>query len=64
MKYTLVSQGIAIYETENLQEVVDIARKENEQWYKYVEKCVEEWEPYADNEMFVYDEDGNEINLT
>lgn len=64
MKYTLVSQGIAIYETENLQEAVDIARKGNEEWYKYVEKCVEEWEPYADNEMFVYDENGNEINLT
>lgn len=64
MKYTLVSQGIAIYETENLQEVVDIARRENEQWYEYVDECINNMEPYADNELFVYDEDGNEIDLT
>lgn len=64
MKYTLVTQGYPVYETENRQEAIDIAVKENKSWLKYKQKCLDEGERYADNEMFVYDEDGNEIDLS
>ena len=55
-KYVLVSQGIKIYETYDKKEAERIAKENNKQWRKYVERCIEEHEPYADNEVFVVEE--------
>jgi hypothetical protein len=55
-KYVLVSQGIKIFETYDKQEAEFIMNAANQDWRDYVEKCAEENEPAADNEVFMYEE--------
>lgn len=56
-EYVLVSQGIEIYRTTDKIEAETMMNESNEQCEKYVEKCCEEFEDYADNEVFMYEED-------
>lgn len=56
-KYILVSQGIKIYETLNKTEAEKIMNTSNADWHRYVEECIENFEPYADNEIFMYEEE-------
>lgn len=56
-QYILVSQGIEIYRTEDRKEAERMMNERNAQWREYVERCIEDWEPYADNEVFLYEED-------
>lgn len=58
MKYILVSQGIKIYETYNEQEALKMLYEMNSQWYDYKQNCLDNYEPYSDNEIFMYKEEG------
>ena len=56
-QYVLVSQGIELFRTFNKQEAEEYRDRENTDWYDYREKCAENFEPCADNEVFIYEED-------
>lgn len=53
MKYILVSQGIKIYETYDEQEALKMLYEINNQWYDYKQNCIDNYESYADNEVFM-----------
>ena len=53
----LVSQGIEIYRTKDKEEAENIMKCENESFYNYVQECLDNGEPYADNEIEIYEED-------
>lgn len=57
MKYILVSQGIKIYETYNRQDAIRKLYEMNNQWCDYKRNCLDNYEPYADNEVFMCKED-------
>lgn len=57
MKYILVSQGIKIYETYDEQEAINKLYEINNQWYDYKQNCLDNYELYADNEVFIYEEE-------
>ena len=56
-QYVLVSQGIELFRTFNKQEAEEYRDRENTDWDNYKEKCAENFEPCADNEVFMYEED-------
>ena len=56
-KYTVVSQGIKIYETFDKTKAQEIVNNSNKAWRHYVDRCMEDMEPYADNEIFIYEEE-------
>ena len=55
-KYVFVSQGIKIYETFDKTKAEEIINNSNKEWRHYVERCMENMESYADNEIFMYEE--------
>lgn len=55
-QYVLVSQGIEIFRTDCKEEAESIMNAENEEWYEYVQSCLDEYEPYSDNEIFMCEE--------
>ena len=55
-EYVLVSQGIEIYRTTDKDEVETMMNESNKSWRGYVERCIEESERPADNEVFMYEE--------
>lgn len=57
LKYVVVSQGIKIAEFFNKEVAEAIVKKENEKFYKYRQKCLDSGEIYADNELFLYEEE-------
>lgn len=57
MKYILVSQGIKIYETYDEQEAISKLYEINNQWYSYKQNCIDNYESYADNEVFMHEEE-------
>lgn len=56
-QYVLVSQGIELFRTFDKQEAEEYRDRENANWYDYRERCVENFEPCADNEVFMYEEE-------
>lgn len=56
-EYVLVSQGIEIYRTTDKDEAETMMNESNKRWREYVERCIESFEPYADNEVFMFEED-------
>ena len=56
-EYVLVSQGIEIYRTTDKEEAEMMMNDDNEDWLEYVQRCVDNNEPYTDNEVFMYEED-------
>lgn len=56
-EYVLVSQGIEIYRTKNKDEAQEMMDKSNKDWREYVERCIEEGDRPADNEVFLEEED-------
>ena len=56
-KYVWVSQGIKIGETFDKEEAYAYRDHANEDWEEYVQDCLDNYEPYADNEIFVYEEE-------
>lgn len=55
-EYVLVSQGIEIYRTTDKDEAETMLNESNKSWREYVERCIEEGERPADNEVFMYEE--------
>ena len=55
-KYILVSQGVKIFETYDKQLAEKEMNNMNLSWHEYVQKCMDNFEPYADNEVFMYEE--------
>lgn len=55
-EYVLVSQGIEIYRTTDKEEAEKMMNESNKSWREYVERCIEEGERPADNEVFMYEE--------
>lgn len=56
-EYVLVSQGIEIYRTTDKDEAIKMMNESNKSWRKYVERCIENWERPADNEVFMFEEE-------
>lgn len=56
IQYVLVSQGIEIYRTDNREEAVKQMNTANVEWYEYAQKCLDNNEQYADNEVLMYEE--------
>ena len=56
-KYVLVSQGIKIYETFDKAKAEEVMNNRNKEWRYYVERCIEDMGPYADNESFISEEE-------
>ena len=56
-EYVLVSQDIEIYRTTDKEEAKMMMNDDNEDWLEYVQRCVDNNEPYADNEVEMYEED-------
>lgn len=61
-KFVLVSQGCKLFETDNFLEAFEFYKNSNEEWAEYCRRCAEEYEPCADNEVFMYEEtDGKDV---
>lgn len=56
-KYVLVSQGVKIGETFDKEEAYAYRDHANEDWEEYKQDCLDNYEPYVDNEIFVYEEE-------
>jgi len=56
-QYVLVSQGIEIFRTNDKEFAQKIMNEQNKEYYDYYEKCADNNEPAADNEVFLYEED-------
>ena len=64
--YWFISQGMAIYTTRSKQEAIETVRYENERDMEYIERCIEEYEPYADTSITLYEVElnvGDKFNL-
>lgn len=57
IEYVLVSQGIEIYRTKDKNEANNIMEKNNEEWNEYRQNCIDNYEPYADNEIYICEEE-------
>lgn len=55
--YVLVSQGIEIFRTKDKTEALEIMEQNNKEWYEYCQRCYDNNEPCADNEIFIYEEE-------
>lgn len=60
-EYVLVSQGIECNRSNNPYGIISGAINSNKEYNKYLERCAEEYERSADNEMFVYKEERDDI---
>lgn len=56
-KYILVSQGIKIYETYDKQAAERMTYEANNTWYDYKQECLDNYEPYANNEVEMFEEE-------
>lgn len=64
--YWFVSQGMAIYATRSKDEAIETVKHENEDNMKYIERCIEECEHYADTSITLYEVElnaGDRFNL-
>ena len=48
-EFVLVSQGIEIYRTKSQENAVNIVKKENDEYFDYLQKCYDNYERPADN---------------
>lgn len=63
-QYVLVSQGIEIYRTANKEEAEQMMNESNADWNEYRQRCIEEGEGPADNEVFMFEEETEENMVT
>lgn len=56
-KYVLVSQGIKIFETYDKNEAIAMMCAGNDKWLDYKQECLDNHEPYADNEIEMFEEE-------
>lgn len=55
--YVLVSQGIEIFRTTCKEEAEKIMNESNKEYYDYKQWCEDNYEYYADTEVFMYEEE-------
>lgn len=48
-EFVLVSQGIEIYRTKSQEVAVNMVKKENDEYFDYLQKCYDNYERPADN---------------
>jgi len=56
-EYVLVSQGIEIYRTTDGQYAKEMMDEENKDYYEYAQKCADNFERHADNEIEMFIEE-------
>ena len=61
IKYTVVSQGIAILETMDPEMAFHLKKDSNDEYYDYAQKCEDEREYYADTSCTLYIEEMPDI---
>lgn len=57
IKYILVSQGVKIFETYDKNEAIVMMYNGNKEWLDYKQECLDNHEPYADNEIEMFEEE-------
>lgn len=55
--YVLVSQGVEVMRTKNRADAHIQMKKANDDWYKYAQRCIDNGETYADNEITLFVEE-------
>ncbi len=48
-EFVLVSQGIEIMRTKSQENAINYVKKENDEWFNYKQRCIDNFEDYADN---------------
>ena len=48
-EFVLVSQGIEIMRTKSQENAINYVKKENDEWFDYKQRCIDNYEDYADN---------------
>lgn len=48
-EFVLVSQGIEIMRTKSQEKAIDYVKKGNDEWFDYKQRCIDNYENYADN---------------
>ena len=48
-EFVLVSQGMEIMRTKSQENAINYVKKENDEWFNYKQKCIDNYEDYADN---------------
>ena len=48
-EFVLVSQGIEIMRTKSQEKAINYVKKENDDWFDYKQRCIDNYEKYADN---------------
>ena len=48
-EFVLVSQGIEIMRTKSQENAINYVKKENDEWFDYKQRCIDNYENYADN---------------
>lgn len=56
-KYVIISQGCLIHQTPDKEEAKKMVEEDNKKYLEYVERCINEWEPYADTSLSIVEEE-------
>ena len=48
-EFVLVSQGMEIMRTKSQENAINYVKKENDEWFDYKQRCIDNYEDYADN---------------
>ena len=48
-EFVLVSQGIEIMRTKSQENAINYTKEENDKWFDYKQRCIDNYEDYADN---------------
>ena len=59
-EFVLVSQGIEIMRTKSQEIAINYVKKENDDWFDYKQRCIDNYERYADNYISLEIEYANE----
>ena len=52
-EFVLVSQGMEIMRTKSQENAINYVKKENDEWFDYKQKCIDNHEDYADNYIYL-----------
>ena len=52
-EFVLVSQGIEIMRTKSQEKAIDYVKKGNDEWFDYKQHCIDNYENYADNYIYL-----------
>lgn len=48
-EFVLVSQGMEIMRTKSQENAINYVKKGNDEWFDYKQRCIDNYEDYADN---------------